>query len=243
MSTLSKRPEKRQENVQIVLRWFREGFPTSRNLRDAIRLAGVIVTGVLSRRPVRPLGDEARRPLPGDELVPAKRQNTDCVTIRARPAEIWPWLVQMGCRRAGWYSYDRLDNGGVPSADRIVPELQHVEVGDILPWTPDGPDDGFVVRAVEPERALVLGDDRGSMTWAFVLEPTGERCTRLVNRGRVWYKRPAVGLMWRLVLRPIHFGMQRRQLLNLKRRVEAGALPAENAVTAGINGRSPHHRA
>jgi hypothetical protein len=52
------------------------------------------------------------------------------ITIRARPAEIWPWLVQMGCRRAGWYSYDGLDNGGVPSAERIVPELQRAEVGE-----------------------------------------------------------------------------------------------------------------
>lgn len=216
------RPEVPRENVQIVLRWLREGIPTSRNLGDAIRLAGVIVTGVLSRRPVRPVDDEARRPLPGDELVSTNLQYTDCVTIRARPSEIWPWLVQMGCRRAGWYSYDRLDNGGVPSADRILPELQRVEVGDILRWTPDGPDDGFVVLAVEPERALVLGDDRGSITWAFVLEPIDKTSTRLVTRGKVWYKRPAVGLMVRLVLRPIYFGMQRRQLLSLKQRVEAG---------------------
>ena len=216
-----KRTEIPRENVQIVLRWLREGIPTSKNLRDEIRLAGVIVTGVLSRRPVRPLGDEARRPLPGDELVSTKLQYTDCVTIRARPSEIWPWLVQMGCRRAGWYSYDSLDNGGVPSADRILPELQRVDVGDILPWTPDGPDDGFVVLAVVPERALVLGDDCGSITWTFVLDPIDETSTRLVTRGKVWYKHLAVGLMVRLVLRPIYFGMQRRQLLNLKQRMEA----------------------
>lgn len=89
-----------------------------------------MVTGVLSRRQVCPLGDEARRPLPGDELVPsAKIRWTHGITIRARPTEIWPWLVQMGCRRAGWYSYDGLDNGGVPSAERIVPELQLTGVG------------------------------------------------------------------------------------------------------------------
>ena len=179
------------------------------------------MTGVVSRRPVRPLGDEARRPLPGDELVPsAKVQWTHGITIRARPPEIWPWLVQTGCRRAGWYSYDGLDNGGVPSADRIVPELQRVEVGDIFPWTPVA-EDGFVVRAVEPERALVLGDDAGSVTWTFALEPIDEASTRLITRARGDYERVAVGLMLGLVWRPIHFGMQRRQLLNLKRRVEA----------------------
>ncbi len=182
-----------------------------------------MVTGVVSRRPVRPLGDEARRPLPGDELVPsAKIQWTHGISIRARSTEIWPWLVQMGCRRAGWYSYDGLDNGGVPSADRIVRELQRVEVGDIFPWTPAA-NDGFVVRAVEPERALVLGGDAVPVSWALVLEPVNETSTRLLTRGRGSYTRFAVGLMLGLVWRPIHFGMQRRQLLNLKRRVEATA--------------------
>ena len=212
-----------QENVEIGLRWLKGGDSSLMNrLHDAIRLAGVIATGVLSRRPVRPLGDEARRPLPGDELVSSKLQWTHGVTIRARPIEIWPWLVQMGCRRAGWYSYDGLDNGGVPSADGIVPEFQRVDVGDILPWTPTA-HDGFVVRAVERERALLLGEESGSFTWALVLESIDETSTRLVTRARAWYERLGVGLMLGLVWRPIHFGMQRRQLLNLKRRVEAGA--------------------
>lgn len=217
-----------QENWDIAWRWLKGGDPSLVNrLRDAIRLAGVIVTGVVSRHPVRALGSEARRPLPGDELVPAKVQQTHGVTIRARPSEIWPWLVQMGCRRAGVYSYDGLDNGGVPSADRIIPELQHVEVGDILPWTPTA-DDGFIVRAVEPERALVLGEDTGSFTWTLVLEPIDATSTRLIARVRSWYESLAGGLMIRLVWRPIHFGMQRRQLLNLKQRVEATAAAASS---------------
>jgi hypothetical protein len=216
-----------RENWQIGWRWLSGGDPSAMNrLRDAIRLAGVIVTGVVSQRPVRPLGDEARRPLPGDELVPAKMQWTNGVTIRARPTEIWPWLVQMGCRRAGVYSYDGLDNGGVPSADRIIPELQHLEVGDILPWTPTA-DDGFIVRAVEPERALVLGEETGSFTWTFVLDPIDETSTRLVTRARAWYETRTSRLMIGLVFHPIHFGMQRRQLLNLKRRAEAGALSGD----------------
>lgn len=218
-----------QEFTDVGRRWLKGGEGTSLmdRLRDAIKLAGVLVTGVVSRRPVRPLGHEARRPLPGDEQLPAEMQWTHGVTIRGRPAEIWPWLVQMGCGRAGWYSYDRLDNDGVPSQDRIVPELQQqVDVGDILPWTPADAD-GFVVRAVEPERALVLGDPAGWLTWALVLDPIDVTTTRLVTRVRLrparqdaLTSRPAVGLVWR----PVHFGMQRRQLLNLKRRVEAGTL-------------------
>lgn len=194
-----------------------------KRLGDAIRLAGVLVSAPFSRRRVRPRDEEAGRPLPGDELVPdAKAVWTHGVTIRARPSEVWPWLVQMGCRRAGWYSFDGLDNGGVPSADRVVAELQQVRVGDIFPMTPTA-DDGFVVRAVEPERALVLGDPAGLATWAFVLEPVGETSSRLVTRVRASYERLAVGLMIGLIWRPIHFGMQQRQLLNVKRRVEPGS--------------------
>jgi hypothetical protein len=59
------------------------------------------------------------------------------------------------------------------------------------------------------------------VSWAFVLEPVDETSTRLVTRARGSYERLAIGLMLRLVWRPVHFGMQRRQLLNLKRRAEA----------------------
>jgi hypothetical protein len=192
-------------------------------IRDALRLLGVLVTAVASRHPVRPRGDEARRSLPGDELVAdAKVRWNHAITIRARPADIWPWLVQMGCRRAGWYSYDGLDNGGVRSAERIVAELQQIQVGDILPMTPKA-QDRFVVRIVNPEQALVLGDDTGSMSWAFVLEQVDEASTRLITRSRGAVDRLALGLMLKVIWHPLDFGMQRRQLLNLKRRVEAAA--------------------
>jgi PPOX class probable F420-dependent enzyme len=190
-------------------------------LRDGLRLVAAVATAAVSRRPVRPVAGESERSLPGDELVAdAKIGWTHAITIGARPAAIWPWLVQMGCRRAGWYSYDGVDNSGVPSADRILPEFQQVQVGDILPQTPTA-EDRFVVRAVEPERALVLGDDAGSMSWAFVLEPVAETGTRLITRSRGAYDRLALGLMLKVVWHPVHFGMQRRQLLNLKRLVEA----------------------
>ena len=126
----------------------------------------------------------------------------------------------MGCRRAGRYSYDGLDNGGVPSANRIVAGFQRVEVGDVFPQTPKA-EKLFVVRAVEPERALVLGDDAGSMSWAFVLEPGDETRTRVITRSRKADNRLALGLMLKVLWHPLHFVMQRRQLLNLKRLVEA----------------------
>jgi hypothetical protein len=189
-------------------------------LLDAAKLVGAIVMAPVARRPVRPLPGEAERPLPGDELVADARIDwTHAVTIRARPAEIWPWLVQMGCRRAGWYSYDGLDNGGASSAGRILREHQQLHVGSILPQTTTA-QDRFVVRGVEPDHALVLGDDAGAMTWAFVLAPADDGGTRLITRSRATYDRWALGLMLEVIWHPIHFAMQRRQLLTIKRMVE-----------------------
>ena len=100
---------------------------------------------------------EAGTPLPGDELVPdAEEVDTRGIDIAAPPSAVWPWLVQMGYGRAGWYSYDQLDTNH-PSADRILPEFQSLAVGDVLPTDPGG---GFEVRVVDPERALVAYIDR-----------------------------------------------------------------------------------
>ena len=97
--------------------------------------------------------EEARRPMPGDDLVPdAPVVETRGITIDAPPEAIWPWLVQMGYGRAGWYSYDALDMRG-SSSDEIVPEWQSLAVGDTIQTDPDG---GFHVKVVEPGRALVL---------------------------------------------------------------------------------------
>lgn len=204
-----------------------------RRLRDALLAAGVLLGGVLTRFPVRPHGDEDSRPLPGDEIVPdAKTQWTNGITIRGRPSEIWPWLVQMGCTRAGWYSYDGLDNGGVPSAETIVRELQRVEAGDVFPWTRTNRD-GFIVRFVEADRAVVLTDpDPSSASWSLVLDPVDETKTRLIARVRVVPRTVSTRLMLRLALHPVHFVMQRKQLLNLKRRVEAAAPRAERGEPA-----------
>ena len=99
---------------------------------------------------------DATRPLPGDDIVPTPTTiDTRAITIDAPPDAIWPWLVQMGFGRAGWYSYDQMDMRG-KSADRIVPAWQTLEVGDIVPNSPDG---GFAVRLVEPGHALVLYSD------------------------------------------------------------------------------------
>ena len=99
---------------------------------------------------------EAKKPLAGDELIPVPSAiETRSITIDAPPAAVWPWLAQMGFDRGGWYSYDQLDMRG-KSAAKILPEYQTIAVGDIVPTSPTT---GFVVRDVQPGRALVLFSD------------------------------------------------------------------------------------
>ena len=144
--------------------------------------------------------NEATQPLPGDHLVPAPRTSfTRAITLRAAPAQVWPWLVQIGSHRAGWYSYDDLDNGGVPSAASIQPEFQDLKVGDEI-WAASDGTLAFAVNSLEPERALVLSgpldfttaydERRGPFgggadaldpvraSWAFVLVPLDEPLSR-----------------------------------------------------------------
>lgn len=195
----------------------------SKRACDLLRLLAVVLTAPVSAKPVRPQGDEARREMAGDELTPhANLRWTHAITIAARPEAVWPWLAQMGCRRAGWYSYDALDNGGVPSAERVISELQGVKPGDIFPMTPTA-DQTFVVRAVEHNRALVIGDPDLGGAWQFTLEPHGPIRTRLLVRATGRYEHVVARLLAGLLLRPIHFGMERRQLLGIKRRVEERA--------------------
>jgi len=170
--------------------------------------------------------DERRRQLPGDELIPNTiGQLTHAITIDRPPGDVWPWLVQMGSgSRAGWYSYDRLDNGGHPSATRILPYLQDVHAGTLFPALP-GRTDGFHVLAVNRGQSLVLGwraaEGPPITTWAFVLEDAANGTTRLITRSRANAQYPFFVLPRVLgdpAVRLVHFIMQRKQLLGIARR-------------------------
>jgi len=132
---------------------------------------------------------EKRRPLPGDTIVPEPMFSvTHAITIDAPIERVWPWLAQMGSDRAGWYSWDAIDNGAKPSALSIVPALQAVERGDVMPAVP-GAKDAFVVAAVDPPHDLVLtapdGDGGEAVSWEHFLESLDGDRTRLILRGRV----------------------------------------------------------
>lgn len=210
-------------------RYFRLIGPASHFIRRAL-------LSDLARELGTPANAERFRALIGDELLTdARAEATDGITIEATPEEIWPWLLQMGCRRAGYYSVDWLDNGGERSSRELVPELQQLQVGQVLPATPES-DDGFEVLRIEPARALVLGglfdpaqgkqlpfaaprpERFWHVTWAFELEPLGERSTRLRVRARAAF--PQQGRLHALWIRPVHHFMQRRMLRHLAARVE-----------------------
>jgi len=168
---------------------------------------------------------EIERVMPGDGAIPdATYDTTLAVTIDAPAADIWPWLVQMGYRRGGLYSYDWLDRLfgflDAPSAERVLPEHQRLAVGDVIPI---GRGDGFPVAAVDPQRSMVLGGETGDgfhWVWQFGLYPLDERRTRLVSRSRARLPRTLRSTLFMGALEPAAFIMTRRMLLGLKRRAE-----------------------
>jgi hypothetical protein len=189
--------------------------------------------------------------LPGDEIVLAPQVVTDhAITVDAPPDAVWPWLVQMGWHRAGWYTarwVDRLlfpDN--LPSADRIVPELQHTAVGDFIPDGPPKSGCGFIVERLEPDKTLVLHSTshlpakwrrhrKASLdwSWAFVLRPVDNgRRTRFLSRSR-WTTAPwwlTVG--GRLAVVPVDFVMSRSLLRGVKQRAERLTRAASSTADA-----------
>jgi hypothetical protein len=172
--------------------------------------------------------EEVEETLPGDEVLPRpKHVATHAVTIDARASEVWPWLVQIGQNRAGFYSYDWLENlfgCDMHNANRVVAEWQTIREGDVVWLHPQAPP--LPVIIVEPQRTLVLGGQAGDEnarggTWGFFLKETDDRKTRLIIRIR-WDRKRGI-LSWLgnyVVLEPAHFVMERRMLLGIKQRVE-----------------------
>jgi hypothetical protein len=194
--------------------------------------------------------------LPGAELVPHPDAITDHArTLDAAPQDVWPWIVQMGWGRAGWYTprwVDRLlfpANGA--SADRVVPDLQDLAVGDFVPDGPPSTGCGFVVEQLVPDRALVLRSTshlppawrrRAAVdwSWAFVLTATDEGRTRYHVRSR-WTTAPwwLTAAAW-LAIVPADLYMSAAHLRGVERRAaglarsrHGGVAPAVPAQRAG----------
>ena len=189
---------------------------------------------------------EVAKFLPGDDLVPQPKVSaTHAITIQAPISKVWPWLVQLGQGRGGFYSYDWLENlfgCDIHNADRLLPQYQNLKAGDGIRIHPRMP--AIPVVAVEPGRVIVLHSDTragsfgaessvGAMklkpgdymatTWVFFLERVDAHTTRLIERFRLDSNPKLVfTLANRCLLEPASFIMERKMLLGIKQRVERG---------------------
>jgi len=168
--------------------------------------------------------EEVERTLPYDDLIPNPTWNsTRAVTVDVTPERIWPWLVQVGWGRAGYYGYDWVDNGGKLSAWEVMPEHQHLEIGTkfpMSPWT------AMYCRDFEKPRWMLLrmGNDDGSAdigSFLYYLEPIDEQRTRLMIRMRDryrWFNPPVLAMQLAVDVGDIIF--QWKHLLGIKARAE-----------------------
>jgi hypothetical protein len=175
--------------------------------------------------------EEARARLPGDELLEdADGVATRAVSIEAPATAVWPWLVQMGpSPRGGAYTYDWIENLlglNMHSADRVLPEFQHPQVGETIGYGTSR----MRAELIEPERAFAWRSEDGNWVWTFILREE-HGVTRLISRNR--FRLPTlVARAGMLLMEPASLVMERKMLLGIKeraKRLAAGSIDDERA--------------
>jgi hypothetical protein len=192
-------------------------------------LGAAMLYQLLLRRPILTWGAteaEATARLPGDELLEtADGVATRAITIDAAASAVWPWLAQMGpSPRGGAYTYDWIENLlglNMHSADRVLPDYQHPQVGDTLGYGKNR----MRFERVEPRRVLALRSEDANWVWSFVLtEHNGT--TRLISRNR--FRLPSLTAKIGMVpMEPGSLVMERKMLHGIKRRAERLAAKGE----------------
>jgi hypothetical protein len=211
---------------------FPEGKPIAHAARVSVILGSMVALAASYWRWVRPwqltwgsTDAEVATAMPGDEVVGRPSFNaTRAVSIVAPPECIYPWLIQMGVGRAGWYSYDLLDNLARPSATVILPQHQQIEVGDVVPMSPDGKQ-GMRVLDFRQDSWLLWWDGVGDCTWVWSIEPGEDGTARLVSRVRMQYRWLSPSILFGLLVEFFDLIMMRRAMLGIKQRAEALASP------------------
>jgi hypothetical protein len=200
--------------------------------------AGLTGTVLLYRRflrePILTWGatnEEAAARLPGDELLEAADGvATRAITIDAPTSAVWPWIAQMGpAPRGGAYTYDWIENLlglNMHSADRVMPEFQHPELGDGFGFGANRM--GYAI--VEPEHVLAIRSADGNWVWTFILQEQDGR-TRLISRNR--FRLPTLkDKLGMIPMEPGSVVMERRMLQGIKQRAEKLANEQKEAVDA-----------
>jgi len=218
-----------------------------KNLGEGLTGMAIMATSLLTpflndhRRKWGATEEEMQGDYPGDDLVPeSKGVYLHAITINASAAEIWSWLVQIGQDRGGFYSYELLENMigcKIRTADKIIPEYQHLEVGDSIPMHPSM-GSPYVVVAIEPERALVLlqrvdvktgktfelndkmPEKYQNMSWLFFLEERDDGTTRMISRSRNDWNPSLGNTIFYGIFGALTIEMDRKMLKGIKERVE-----------------------
>lgn len=142
---------------------------------------------------------EVELALSGDEIVKKPNFNaTRAITINASPERIWPWIIQIGSKRAGWYSIDWIDNNSVKSSTVILPQFQTIEIGQFIPFTPDQKN-GMWVKEFKTYDYILWIDKNKKATWLWQLIPTIDGNTRLLTRLRTKYNWKGFWIIYYLV--------------------------------------------
>lgn len=233
-------------------------------MKQSLAMSGIGVAGVLAAgcayAILRRLGcrwgatdAEVDEPLPGDEMVTHPTvETTHAISISAAPTQVWPWLVQMGYGRAGWYTNDwwyrlidrYIFHVDMPRVERILPDLQQLMQGDVIPDGPPGTA-SFTVVGFEPERLLalystthgtvwlprVLRDNpalgiHGELGWVFVLRQPTPGTTRLILRTRATGGPTLYRVLAWALLPPADFLVAGMLLRTVKRNAERAARQA-----------------
>ena len=185
--------------------------------------------------------DEVRRAWLGDDLVPhPKGEYIHAITINAPAAAVWPWLVQIGQGRSGFYSYEFLENligCKMRNANEIIPELQYLEVGDSIPMHPTM-GSPYKVASIDPGRTLVLllredtktgkafelsdktPEKYQNMSWLFFLDEHDDGTTRLISRSRNDWNKSLGNTLFFGIFGPITLEMDRKMLVGIRQRAE-----------------------
>jgi hypothetical protein len=224
--------------------------PRSRHSRIGMLLDALTAIPIWVTSPfVRPwhmqwgaTSQEVAADMPGDDVVKTGQFNaTRAITVHAPPAAVWPWIIQLGYRRGGFYSYDLLDNAGEPSAECLLDEYQDLDVGDAIPMFRElhGLAVEYVVDSMDPPNSMlwIHRPHRGEApdsTWSWRLAPlTGGR-TRLVTRMKQDYRwhTPRLALFNLWLMEFGDFAMERKMLKAIRARAEFATDPATTGVAA-----------
>ncbi len=137
--------------------------------------------------------------LHGDGIVHKPDFNgTRGITINSSPELIWRWIIQIGSKRAGWYSIDWIDNGGIESSDKILPEFQKIEVGQFIPFTPDQKN-GLWVKEYKEYEYILWSDKENKASWLWQINKSKDGKTRLLTRLRTKYIWKSIWIIYYLI--------------------------------------------